>query len=106
MPALAAVVRGQVIADVACTVRRPGRLDQDQALGWVVDVHDVHRVYAGDKSPAYPKTLLRGRRRSNGLSWACKREQGKKTCKSKLGLPWLMRGISIKLRFPSKELAR
>ena len=24
--------------------RQPGRLDQDQALGWVVDVHDVHRV--------------------------------------------------------------
>jgi hypothetical protein len=44
VPALAPVVRGQVVADVACTVRRPGRLDQDQALGWVVDVHDVHRV--------------------------------------------------------------
>ena len=44
MPALAAVVRGQVIADVACAVRWPGRLDQDQALGRVVDVHHMHRV--------------------------------------------------------------
>src|SRR5580658_5361185 len=44
MPALAAVVCGQVIAHVAGAVRRPGGLDQHQALGWIVDVHHVHGV--------------------------------------------------------------
>ena len=45
MPALAFVVRGQVIADVAGNVRRTGRLDQDQALGWVVDVRIMHQSF-------------------------------------------------------------
>ena len=44
MPPLPAVVRGQVIADVARAVGGPGWLDQHQALGWVVDVDYVHGV--------------------------------------------------------------
>ena len=44
VPALAAVVGGQVVADVAGAVCWPRWLDQDQALEWVVDVHYVHGV--------------------------------------------------------------
>ena len=35
---------GEIITDVARAVRGPGRLDQHQALGWVVDVYYVHGV--------------------------------------------------------------
>ena len=44
MPALPAVVRSQVVADVARAVCWPGWLDQHEALGWVVDVYYVHGV--------------------------------------------------------------
>src|ERR1700735_1262734 len=44
MPPLSAVVRGEIVADVACAVCWPGWLDQHEALGWVVDVYYVHGV--------------------------------------------------------------
>src|ERR1700736_1569556 len=44
MPPLPAVVRGQVIADVARAIRWPGWLDQHQALSRVVDIYYVHGV--------------------------------------------------------------
>ena len=44
MPPLPAVVRGQVITDIPRAVRGSRRLDQHQALGWVVDVDYVHGV--------------------------------------------------------------
>ena len=45
MPALAAIVRSKIVADIARTVRRPGWLDQEQALVGSRDVHDAHRVF-------------------------------------------------------------
>ena len=44
MPALAAVVRAQVIAHVAHAVRGPGGLDQHQALVGIGDVDHAHGV--------------------------------------------------------------
>ena len=44
MPALPAIVRSKVVADVARAVCRPGWFDEHQALGWVVDVYYVHGV--------------------------------------------------------------
>src|SRR6266853_4172940 len=44
VPALAAVVRRQVITYVAGAVGRPGGFDQHQTLVRVGDVHHAHRV--------------------------------------------------------------
>ena len=45
MPALAAIVRGQIVADIARTISRPGGLDQQQTLCLEHDVHNTHRVF-------------------------------------------------------------
>jgi hypothetical protein len=44
MPPLPAIMRCQVITNIARAVRGPGGLDEHQALGWVVDVDYVHGV--------------------------------------------------------------
>src|ERR1700751_2603181 len=45
LPALAAVVRSQIVSYIAGTVRGTCGLDQDQALGRISDVHYPHSIF-------------------------------------------------------------
>src|ERR1700760_1860513 len=44
-PPLSTIMGGQVVAHVARAVRGPCRLDEDQAMRRIVDIHHVHRVF-------------------------------------------------------------